>query len=65
MLRPAPPCLPRQVKGAVFIKYNSASGDADLSGYAGGFRGVLFTPTLPGELARTHPCPCLWTLHGP
>lgn len=33
-------------KGAVFIKYNSLSGDAYISGYGGTFRGVLFTPEL-------------------
>jgi len=43
-----------KVEGAVFIKYNSASGDADLSGYAGGFRGVLFTPTLPDGAFRQY-----------
>ena len=33
-------------KGPVFIKYNSDSGDAFLSGYGGEYRGVLFTPEL-------------------
>lgn len=33
-------------QGAVFIKYNSLSGDAYISGYGGTFRGVLFTPEL-------------------
>jgi hypothetical protein len=33
-------------EGPVFVKYNSDSGDAFLSGYAGEFRGVLFTPEL-------------------
>ena len=32
--------------GPVFIKYNSDSGDAFLSGYGGEYRGVLFTPEL-------------------
>ena len=32
--------------GPVFIKYNSDSGDAFLSGYGGDYRGVLFTPEL-------------------
>ena len=30
----------------MFIKYNSDSGDAFLSGYGGEYRGVLFTPEL-------------------
>ena len=33
-------------QGPVFIKYNSDSGDAFLSGYGGEYRGVLFTPEL-------------------
>jgi hypothetical protein len=33
-------------EGPVFLKYNSDSGDAFLSGYDGEFRGVLFTPEL-------------------
>ena len=33
-------------EGPVFIKYNSDSGDAFLSGYGGEYRGVLFTPEL-------------------
>lgn len=33
-------------EGPVFLKYNSDSGDAFLSGYGGEFRGVLFTPEL-------------------
>ena len=33
-------------EGPVFLKYNSDSGDAFLSGYGGEFRGVLFTPGL-------------------
>ena len=33
-------------EGPVFVKYNSDSGDAFLSGYGGEFRGVLFTPEL-------------------
>jgi len=37
---------PVDVPGAVYIKYNSLSGDAVLSGYAGEYRGVLFTPEL-------------------
>ena len=37
---------PVDVVGAVFVKYNSASGDAFLSGYAGDYRGVLYTPLL-------------------
>jgi len=32
--------------GPVFIKYNSDSGDAFLSGYGGDYRGVLFTPEV-------------------
>ena len=36
----------------MFIKYNSASGDAFLSGYAGDSRGVLFTPGLPDAVFR-------------
>jgi len=40
---------------AVFIKYNSASGDAFLSGYAGDARGVLFTPGLPDGVFRREP----------
>lgn len=39
--KPMPP-----PEGAVFIKYNSDSGDAYLSGYLGACRGVLLTPTL-------------------
>jgi len=33
-------------EGPVFVKYNSDSGDAFLSGYGGEYRGVLFTPEL-------------------
>ena len=33
-------------EGPVFLKYNSDSGDAFLSGYGGEYRGVLFTPEL-------------------
>lgn len=51
-----------QVNGPVFIKYNSLSGDADLSGYSGGFRGVLFTPTLVGA-ARAERCLPWWLSH--
>lgn len=32
--------------GAVYIKYNSDTGDAKISSYPGAFRGVVFTPTL-------------------
>lgn len=51
------------VKGAVFIKYNSASGDADLSGYTGGFRGVLLTPTLADGAFRQYGYLPLSTFH--
>ena len=34
------------IRRPVFIKYNSASGDAFISGYGGEARGVLFTPAL-------------------
>jgi len=45
--------VPIDMAGAVFIKYNSISGDADLSGYGGLYRGVLFTPQLPdGEFRQ-------------
>jgi len=40
--------------GAVFIKYNSMSGDAYLSGYGGDFRGVLFTPELDDGAFRQY-----------
>eukprot|EP00976_Prorocentrum_cordatum_P093423 1189354-Prorocentrum_minimum.AAC.7 len=44
---------PITIPGAVYIKYNSASGDAVISGYAGEYRGVLFTPQLPdGEFRQ-------------
>jgi len=44
---------PLNIPGAVYIKYNSASGDAVISGYAGEYRGVLFTPQLPdGEFRQ-------------
>jgi hypothetical protein len=33
-------------QGAVYIKYNSDSGDAFINAYAGSYRGVLFTPDL-------------------
>jgi hypothetical protein len=36
----------------VFIKYNSASGDAFASSYGGDARGVLFTPGLPDGAFR-------------
>ena len=36
----------------MFIKYNSASGDAFASGYGGDARGVLFTPGLPDGAFR-------------
>lgn len=32
--------------GSVYIKYNSDSGNAHISSYRGGFRGVLFSPEL-------------------
>jgi hypothetical protein len=38
--------VPKPLPGSVFIKYNSASGDAFVSGYDGEARGVLFTPAL-------------------
>jgi hypothetical protein len=38
------PVLPPQ--GAVYIKYNSDSGDAFINEYSGSYRGVLFTPDL-------------------
>ncbi|ABO98549.1 predicted protein [Ostreococcus lucimarinus CCE9901] len=41
-------------KGAVFIKYNSLSGDAYISGYGGTFRGVLFTPELDDGAFRQY-----------
>ena len=41
-------------KGAVFIKYNSMSGDAYISGYGGTFRGVLFTPELEDAAFRQY-----------
>jgi len=41
-------------KGAVFIKYNSLSGDAYISGYGGTFRGVLFTPDLDDGAFRQY-----------
>jgi len=41
-------------KGAVFIKYNSLSGDAYISGYGGTFRGVLFTPELEDAAFRQY-----------
>jgi hypothetical protein len=37
---------------AVFIKYNSLSGDAFCSEYHGEFRGVLFTPVLNDGVFR-------------
>lgn len=43
-----------QVDGPVFIKYNSNTGDADLSGYAGHYRGVLFTPMLADGMFRQY-----------
>jgi len=46
--------VPTQLPGPVFIKYNSASGDAHLSGYAGEARGVLFTPGLPDGAFRQY-----------
>ena len=46
--------VPVEVPGAVFIKYNSASGDANLSGYDGVYRGVLFTPQLPDAQFRQY-----------
>ena len=39
---------------AVFIKYNSASGDAFASPYGGDARGVLFTPGLPDGAFRQY-----------
>jgi hypothetical protein len=39
----------------VFIKYNSASGDAFASAYGGDARGVLFTPGLPDGAFRRAP----------
>jgi hypothetical protein len=33
--------------GAVYIKYNSDTGDARISKYSGDYRGVLFSPQLP------------------
>ena len=47
---------PVAVPGAVFGKYDSMSGDAFLSGYAGEYRGVLFTPLLPDGA----PCCVCW-----
>ena len=41
-------------KGAVFIKYNSLSGDAYISGYGGEYRGVLFTPELADAAFRQY-----------
>jgi hypothetical protein len=41
-------------KGAVFIKYNSLSGDAYISGYGGDYRGVLFTPELADAAFRQY-----------
>lgn len=41
-------------EGAVFIKYNSDSGNADLSGYAFQSRGVLFTPELADGVFRQY-----------
>ena len=38
----------------MFIKYNSASGDAFASGYGGEARGVLFTPGLPDGAFRQY-----------
>mmetsp|Transcript_13615 Transcript_13615/g.49493 ORF Transcript_13615/g.49493 Transcript_13615/m.49493 type:complete len:250 (+) Transcript_13615:39-788(+) len=38
--------VPVPLAGPVFIKYNSISGDANVSGYAGPCRGVVFSPTL-------------------
>ena len=46
--------VPVAVPGPVFIKYNSASGDAFLSGYAGEARGVLYTPGLPDGAFRQY-----------
>lgn len=43
-----------RVDGPVFIKYNSNTGDADLSGYAGQYRGVLFTPMLADGVFRQY-----------
>eukprot|EP00240_Pyramimonas_obovata_P016444 CAMPEP_0118932898 /NCGR_PEP_ID=MMETSP1169-20130426/10678_1 /TAXON_ID=36882 /ORGANISM="Pyramimonas obovata, Strain CCMP722" /LENGTH=264 /DNA_ID=CAMNT_0006875603 /DNA_START=31 /DNA_END=825 /DNA_ORIENTATION=- len=44
---------PISIPGAVYMKYNSSSGDAVISGYAGEYRGVLFTPQLPdGEFRQ-------------
>ena len=38
----------------MFIKYNSASGDAFASPYGGGARGVLFTPALADGAFRQY-----------
>ena len=38
----------------MFIKYNSASGDAFASPYGGDARGVLFTPGLPDGAFRQY-----------
>ncbi len=46
--------VPVALEGPVFIKYNSASGDAFASGYGGDARGVLFTPGLPDGAFRQY-----------
>lgn len=45
---------PLVLDGPVFIKYNSATGDAVASGYEGPARGVLFTPSLPDGAFRQY-----------
>jgi len=45
---------PVNIPGAVFIKYNSTSGDAFISGYAGEYRGVLYTPQLVDGVFRQY-----------
>ena len=46
---PFPKPIPSE---AVFIKYNSLSGDAFCSEYHGEFRGVLFSPVLNDGVFR-------------
>lgn len=45
---------PLELVGSVYIKYNSQSGDAHISGYAGHYRGVLFTPVLADGAFRQY-----------
>lgn len=42
------------LNGPVFVKYNSSTGDATVSGYDGDARGVLFTPSLPDGVFRQY-----------